>query len=107
MSRKTFIVGKNIKNDNYQHTPVKAEPRTFVDTYHKPTGRIVSRRKFGNDGNIINSLEFYDGDLNKPDKHAHDYNGKKRSHRRKPTKKESNEMKKAERKRRFYTCQKK
>lgn len=98
---KYFHIGKNRpKNDN-KLTPLKGEPNTNLDTYHKESGKLHSRRKFGQDGSAVKDMDV--ADKHRPADHAHDFDGAVRSKSARPlTKKERKEMEKAKKKRRFW-----
>ena len=98
---KQFFHGKDIPKNNINSRPLKGIPKTFIDTYNSTTGKFRSRRMFGSTGIAIKDMDV--SDEKHPYDHIHDFeNGKRSKIRRKPTKKERKEFKKAKRKRRFF-----
>ena len=96
-----FYFGKGISKSDSQRTPIKGAPNTNIDFYEKKTGRFHRRRKIDSKGQAYKDLDM--PDINESARHVHDYseNGK-RSKLRNPTKKESREIEKASKKRRFW-----
>lgn len=98
---KQFFQGKDIHKNNTNSKPLTGIPNTNLDTYHSVTGMFRSRRKFGSTGFATKDMDV--SDEKHPYDHVHDFeNGKRSKIRRKPTKKERKEFKKAKRKRRFF-----
>ena len=98
---KSFYQGKGVSKTDTSTRPLKAEPRSFIDTYDKATGMFKSRRKYDSTGNAYRDLDA--GHEHKPFDHVHDYTSKKDIHKenRLPNKSEKREFKKAKKKRRF------
>ena len=98
-TRQTFFKRKGEKSDS-SRTPITGEPNTNMDKYGKNDGRLIQRRKFGNDGAARTDLDV--GGMHKPYDHGHDYGEKGRTDDRPLTKQEQQELDKAKRKRRFW-----
>ena len=95
-----FFKGKGFKTDK-RVSSFKGEPNTNLDRYDKRNGKFVSRRKFDNIGNAVKDYDV--SDLHKKYDHVHDIIGFNRdTNDRVPTKKESKEIKKAKKERRFW-----
>ena len=98
---KKFHHGKNLSKTDKSSIPLKGEPNTYIDSYHKKTGKFASRRKINGQGNAYVDLDVADHHKNYD--HAHDLVKKETFHDkdRPLTPKERKELKKAKRKRRF------
>ncbi len=98
---KYFRVGKNVPKNDSMLKPMKGEPNSNLDTYHKESGKFYSRRKYGKDGYAVKDMDV--AEKTKPYDHVHDISYNDRPHEdRKPTKQEQREMDKAKKKRRFW-----
>lgn len=100
IATKIFQQGKGKKTDEARSSLV-GPANTNLDFYDKATGKFVSRRKFGIDGNADKDLDKRHYSHGNKD-HAHDYDGKKRGKERPLTTKEKREVDKASKKRRFW-----
>jgi len=97
--RPTFFKRKGEKLDSMR-TPITGEPNTNMDKYGKNDGRLIQRRKYGDDGVAVKDLDV--GGTHKPYDHGHDYVGKGRMDDRPLTKQEQRELNKAKKKRRLW-----
>lgn len=108
MSRKRkykyFSIGKNYPSNDSPITPLHGEPNSNLDTYRKKDGTFVKRRKYGRAGEAYVDLDA-PHEHNKKD-HAHDIVGDWRSPARPLISKETREMNKAKKKRRFWNGKK-
>jgi hypothetical protein len=101
VGRDTFIHGKHRKKtDDYKLPRDGVEPNSFIDVYYKKNGEISQRKKYDSKGEIKVDLDFLHYGVK--DKHVHDYINRKRQDRRDPYKNELREMKKADKKRKWY-----
>ena len=93
-----FVIGKNYYSDNNLRTPLRGVPNTNLDTYSKSTGRLVQRRKFGQNGFATKDYDSEHGHYHFD--HVHDYDSDGiRSKSRTLKKKEKREFTRAKRKR--------
>ena len=98
MGKKRDLVSheKGLKLSVGDPSTLNGTPNTNRDLYRSHTGEIHRRRKFDKNGNAYVDLDYAD-DTHKKN-HVHDFVGKKRMSDRDPSKKESIEMRKAQRK---------
>lgn len=100
IDRNDKVIKGKIKKFDLDNISLKGFPNSNIDIRNKYTGEIIQRKKIGVKGNVIKDYDYYH--RGKKDKHVHDYLGNDRQDRRKPNKKEDIEMKKAEKKRRWW-----
>lgn len=96
---KKFHQGKDFPKAQYKSKPFRWIPFSCIDTYHIETGRFRARRKYGSDGWAYKDLDA--ADEKHPRDHVHDIHNGKRFDARDPSKSETQEFKKAKKKRRF------
>ena len=104
-TNKYFHIGKNINKNDSLLTPMHGYPNTNLDTYHKESGKLKSRRKFDNNGDFLKDLDV--ADKHKTFDHVHENIDGKRSNDRLPNKNEKQELIKAKEKRKFWNNGKK
>ena len=97
---KTYHHGKDYPKTEKNGSPLKGAPNTFHDRREKTTGKLIQRRKFDSEGKASVDIDMGHPGHNK-NIHKHLYNKSLVRSEDKPlSKKEKNEIKKANRKRR-------